>query len=468
MIVEVVMPKMGESIQEGRILRWLKKVGEQVKKDETILEISTDKVDSEIPSPAGGILTKIVANENDTVPVGTVIASIETEAGASAASSVDTAPPKAEPAVEPHASAPAVAPPPPVVESTKIAVPPPLTPAPKMEIPAERGREGVSFYSPLVRSIAEKENIPAAELAAIVGTGAGGRITKNDLVAYIERRNSGIQAALSPSHVPSAAQVSRAASLYFPWLEPADANVLKVKYPAPKFEVVQMDNVQRKMAEHMVRSMHVSPHVAAISEVDLTKIVEFRAKTVERFERQEGFKLTYTHFIVSAVVGALKEFPLVNSSIEGDKIVYKNFINLGVAVASPAGLIVPVIKGAEEKNFIGLARSLNDIASRARDRKLQPDDILGGTFTITNYGVFGNIIGTPVINQPQVAILGTGAIKKRPMVITNKDGDDMIAIRSMAYFTLSFDHRVIDGEIGGKFLQRIVENLEQFDVTKVM
>ncbi len=439
MQVDVVMPKMGESIQEGKILRWMKKPGDKVQKDETILEISTDKVDSEIPSPASGILTKIVVPEQETVAVGTVIAMIETDV---ATAKVDTSAPVAPTSAN--------------KEPLQAKVEPAVSMAPTMAAPLEktsaRGKNGDRFYSPLVRTIAHKEGIAVAELETIPGSGLGGRVTKKDILAYLGNRTSRGPAA--PSYRPEL------------HLKPVDEKELVKKYPAPRYKVVQMDNVHQKMAEHMVRSVATSPHVAAISECDVTRVVNFRSRNAERFEKQEGFKLTYTHFVAGAVVKALKEFPLVNSSVEGDKIVLKNFINLGLAVASPSGLIVPVIKNVEEKNFLGLARAINDIATKTRNRKLMPDDIQGGTFTITNYGVFGNIIGTPIINQPQVAILGIGAIKKRPVVLTDADGNDSIGVRSMAYLTLSFDHRIIDGEMGGKFLEKVVANIQDYEFSK--
>jgi 2-oxoglutarate dehydrogenase dihydrolipoamide succinyltransferase (E2 component) len=437
MHVDVVMPKMGESIQEGKILRWLKKPGDKVEKDETILEISTDKVDSEIPSPASGILTKLVVPEQETVAVGTVIATIETDA---AAANVDTSTPTAG-AARPTAS------------STDRSTAAETVSASKQEGPGlSRSKDGQRFYSPLVRTIAKKEGVALSELDGIAGSGSGGRVTKNDILLYLKSRTGRGPAVAAPSWSSS--------------LQPVDAKEFAKKYPAPRYKIVQMDNVQQKMAEHMVRSVHVSPHVEAISECDVSRLVEFRNRHADRFEKQEGFKLTYTHFFLHAVVEALKEFPLINSSVEGDKIILKNFINLGMAVASPSGLIVPNIKNAEEKNFLGLARAVNDLAARTRNRKLIPDDIQGGTFTVTNYGVFGNIIGMPIINQPQVAILGIGAIKKRPMVVTDAEGGDMIAIRSIAYLTLAFDHRIIDGELGGKFLAQVVSNIEHYDFSK--
>ena len=434
MQVEVVMPKMGESIQEGKILRWTKKPGDKIQKDETILEISTDKVDSEIPSPSAGILTKIIVAENETVAVGTIIAMIETD---SASARVDT-------------SAPA-----PVERKASAA---PATAGTVMESPeriaslGSRGRNGLRFYSPLVRTIAEKEGISSGELDSISGSGIGGRVTKNDLMSYMQSR----------AGRPAAGLRFDAA------IRPVEIKELSKKYPSPQYEIRQMDNLQQKMAEHMVKSVHTSPHVQAISECDMTKVAVYRAEHASAFEGREGFKLTFTPFLLDATVRALKQFPLVNSSVEGDKIILKKSINLGMAVATPTGLIVPVIKNAEEKAFMGLARAVNDISIRSRNKKLVPDDIQGGTFTVTNYGVFGNIIGIPIINQPQVAILGFGAIKKRPVVMTDAAGNDSLAIRSMCYLTLSFDHRILDGAIGGQFIQTVVANIENFDFTNLL
>jgi len=421
MHVEVVMPKMGESIQEGKILRWLKKPGDKIAKDETILEISTDKVDSEIPSPSSGVLVKIIVPEGETVEVGTVIAVVDTDERAQAAS--------------------------PAAPELKLAHGAPQAPEPVAtqdvrgpRMPSEGGR----FFSPLVRTIAHKEGIAHRELESITGSGANGRLRKTDLLEYLKTRAS---APAPGGAAPATVDM---------------AEMLK-KYPAPRYEVRVMDNVQKKMAEHMVKSVQTSPHVGAISECDLSRIVAYRVNAASAFEKSQGFKLTYTPFFFDATVRALKEFPLINSSVEADKVIVKKFINLGMAVASPTGLIVPVIKNAEEKSFLGLARAINDIALRTRNKKLMPDEIMGGTFSITNYGVFGNIIGTPIISQPQVAILGIGAITKRPVVVTDEQGNDSIAIRSMCYLTLSFDHRLIDGALGGQFLEAIVKNLEEFD-----
>lgn len=428
MQVEVVMPKMGESIQEGKILRWAKKPGDKIQKDETILEISTDKVDSEIPSPSAGILTKIIVPENETVEVGTVIAMIETDAASAKVDTTISTPSKKK------------------EEHSPVESPSPVRSPVMVSAPAARGRNGERFYSPLVRTIAQKEGVSGAELDSITGSGIGGRVTKNDMMAYLKNRTGG--------------GVKFEASV-----RPIDMKEAMKKYPSPQYEVRPMDNLQQKMAEHMVKSVHTSPHVQAISECDLTRIVQYRSMEGAAFEKKQGFKLTYTPFLLDATVRALKQFPLVNSSLDGDKVILKKFINLGMAVATPSGLIVPVIKHAEEKSFVGLARAVNDISLRSRNKKLSPDDVQGGTFTVTNYGVFGNIIGIPIINQPQVAILGFGAITKRPVVMTDSEGNDSVGVRSMCFLTLSFDHRILDGAIGGQFIETVVSNLEDFDFT---
>lgn len=440
--VEVVMPQMGESIAEGTIVKWHKKVGDKVRKDETLLEISTDKVDSEIPSPASGVLAEIVVEEQKTVAVRTVIAYLETEGAAATAEA-----PKSAAAPSPG-PAPAKAAPQP---AAPVAAPPAVAP---LAAPAS-GR----FYSPLVLNIARTEGISMSELELVPGTGENGRVSKKDILAYVEaRKKGGVSQPAAPATSPTPAVASQKPAPAGIVAKPVDVPELRSKYPSPQHDILQMSNILQKMAEHMVKSVQTSPHVAAIHEVDMTTVVRHRTAHATEFEKKEGFKLTFTPYIVEAVVRALKKHPLVNSSIEGDKIIKKNFINLGIAVASENGLIVPVIKNAEEKNFLGLARAVNDLATRTRNKRLTPDDIQGGTFTISNYGVFGTMIGTPIINQPQVAILGTGAIKKRVAVI-----DDAIAIRSVAYFTMSFDHRIVDGALGGTFLEEVVQFLQDFD-----
>src|ERR1051326_8655307 len=432
--VEVVMPQLGESLTEGTIIKWYKKPGEKVRKDETLLEISTDKVDSEIPSPATGVVTKLLVEEQKTVEVRTVIAEIETDEGA-AASEASKAPaqesPKAsqKPPPEPSGKAPASSTPvPPQAPATAPQPAPQAAPAP--------GR----FYSPLVLNIAREEGVPMSELEQIPGTGEEGRVSKKDMLAYVDARKKGgkTPAVAAPAAVSAAAPAtSPSAPRIESGLKQVETGELVKKYPAPQYEILQMSNLLIKMSEHMLNSVRTSPHVYGVHDCDMTKVDHVRRRNAEAFEKREGFILTYMPFVCDAVVKALKQFPLMNSSIEGDKIILKKFINLGIAVASENGLIVPVIKNADEKNFLGLARAVNDLAGRTRTKRLLPADIEGGTFTITNFGVFKTAIGIPIINQPQVAILGTGAIEKRAVII-----NDAIAIRSMAYFTLTFDHRI--------------------------
>lgn len=437
--VDVVMPQLGESLTEGTIVKWYKKAGDRIKKDETLLEISTDKVDSEIPSPVSGVVIGVLFAEQKTVAVKTVIAQIETDE-AVAASTIKA----------PQAAGPAPAP----QERRE-----PAPAEPRHEAPPVASKGG-RFYSPLVLTIAREEGVSLGELETIAGTGEGGRVSKKDLLAYISKRAAGAAApaALAQAAVPSLTFSPPAAPHVESSLKQVETGDLVRKYPPPRYEILQMSNLLMRMSEHMVKSVQTSPHVQAIHECDMTRVEASRRRQGPAFESREGFKLTYTPFVCDAVVKALKQFPLVNASVEGDKIILKKFINLGLAVASEGGLIVPVIKAAEEKNFVGLARAVNDLATRARSRKLVPADIEGGTFTITNYGVFGSMIGIPIINQPQVAILGIGAIRKRPVVI-----EDAIAIRPVSYLTLSFDHRVIDGALGGSFVEAVVKHLENFD-----
>ena len=404
-IVDVVMPQMGESIAEGTITKWYKKVGEKIGLDETLLEISTDKVDSEIPSPSAGIVAEILYPEQKTVDVHTVIARIQTDPTVPLGKRAEVAHTVPEvKTAERTASA----------RSTEHAVAAPS--------------ESDAFYSPLVLNIAKAEGISLSELENVKGTGSGGRVSKKDLLEYVEDKRAGT-------------------------IHPA------ATAPAPGgVEVIKMDTMRKAIAEHMVRSVHTSAHVGSVTEADISKIATYREKHKTEFEKKEGFKLTFTPFFIEAVVRALKDFPLVNSSIDGDSIVLHKEINVGVAVALENGLIVPVIKNAADKDFLSLARAVNDLSARARTKKLLPEEVRGGTFTITNPGIFGNLFGFPIINQPQVAILGVGAIKKRPVVI-----NDAIAIRSMVYISMSFDHRIIDGALGGMFLERIVQYLEEFE-----
>ncbi|MEZ4649240.1 MAG: dihydrolipoamide acetyltransferase family protein [Candidatus Eisenbacteria bacterium] len=472
--MDMVMPQMGESIAEGTILKWLKAVGDTVEKDENILEISTDKVDSEIPAPASGVLVELKANEGDVVPVGEVVAVIDTAAsGGAAAPSAPKAEPKAEAPSAPAPSAPAPAAPAPAAPSA----PAPSAPAQGAggEIPT---RSGDAFFSPLVRSIAREEGVSLAELESLSGSGRGGRITKDDILAYVKNRGS---APAAPAAQPAAQPAAGSAPMAQPmptmpvFMAPAAPRGKKdaEKYPQYQvdetrttqdgaIEVVQMDRMRTLIAEHMVRSKATSPHVASVTEVDMTGIVRYREATKSSFQKSTGVKLTYTPFIVHAAIKALLDYPMVNSTVENGQILIKRFINMGVAVALDSGLIVPVIKHAEEKNFLGLARSVDDLAERARGKQLKPDEVAGGTFTITNMGSFGNLFGIPIINQPQSGILGVGAIVKRPVVV-----GDAIAIRDIMYLSLSYDHRHIDGKLGGLFIQRVRYYLENFDPASV-
>jgi 2-oxoglutarate dehydrogenase E2 component (dihydrolipoamide succinyltransferase) len=439
--IDMVMPKMGESIAEGTIIKWLRKEGDRIARDETILEISTDKVDSEIPATASGILAKILVEEGKTVGVGTVIAKIETDVASAEEKPPEDGRPKPEEEKESAAASEiAVLP----VESKKTAT------EFSMAATSVAEKEPVSrhekrFYSPLVRSIAKQENISMQELETISGTGQHGRVTKNDILAYLENRS-----------VPKP-EIGRPAIAPPLKIEPRLVEPPPVTYDETRVEIMPMDHIRKRIAEHMVMSKQVSPHVYSVSECDMTNIVRYRDAIKADFEKREGTKLTFTPYFIDAVVRAIKDFPLINSSIDGDKIIVKHYINIGIAVALENGLIVPVIKDADSYNLVGLARATNDIAYRARNKQLKPDEVQNGTFSITNMGSFGNLFGIPIINQPQVAILGIGAITKRPMVI-----NDAIAIRDMVYLSLSYDHRIIDGAYGGQFLQRVVYYLENF------
>lgn len=429
MKVEIVIPEMGESITEGTIVKWLKKPGDKVRRNEALLEISTDKVDTEIPSPQDGVLAEILVEEGETVSVGTTIAHLETDKRA--------APDREERPAEEEETEEREEP-----EKKKAEKKAKKTEEEEAAEEVERvGEEARSRrLSPVARAIAEKEGLSEKELSGIEGTGFAGRLTKADVLGYLKAREEAEEEPMEKEEeIPSRAPVSLA-------------------YDRERVTIQTMSTMRRKIAEHMVYSKRTSPHVYTAAEVDVTRIVNFREKVKGEFEKREGFKLTYTPFVLYATVQALKSWRVVNASVDGDRIVYKHYINLGVAVALEDGLIVPVIKNADEKNLLGLARALQDLVMRARDKKLKPEEVQDGTFTVTNPGVFGNIFGLPVINQPQLGILGVGAVKKRPVVI-----HDAIAIRSMMYLTLSYDHRVIDGAVAGQFVQEIGRNLEQFE-----
>jgi len=446
--IELTMPKMGESVAEATIIKWLKEEGETIEAEESLLEIATDKVDSEVPAPEDGILVKKLFQEDDVVQVGQVIAIIETEGAAAEASAEEPSPEKT---TEKETAA--------VKEVEKTIADGQATAA--VEIPRSNA-EG-KFYSPLVRSIAKEEGISAEELDNISGSGSEGRVTKADILAYLEDRPAGGASA------PEAKKASAAPSAQASSKSSAQSAPAK---PAPKAapvsvgandEIITMDRMRKMIAEHMVMSKHTSPHVTSFVEADVTNLVNWRNKVKGEFQKREGQKITFTPLIIEAIVKAIKDFPLINISVDGDKIIKKGNINIGMAAALPSGnLIVPVIKNADNYNLVGLTKQVNDLANRARNNKLSPDDISGGTYTVTNVGTFGNVMGTPIINQPQVAIMAAGAIVKKPAVIETAEGD-MIAIRHKMFLSHSYDHRVVDGALGGMFVRRVADYLEQFD-----
>lgn len=434
-IMDLVMPKMGESIMEATILKWHKQAGDTVKMDETILEIATDKVDSEVPSTAAGIIKEILFKENDVVPVGTVIARIESDATASAAA------PAPAPAPVASTPAPSVPSPAPVAApvSTHVAVP---------------TTGGNRFYSPLVLNIAAKEGIGMAELEQIPGTGSEGRVTKKDILAFVANRGN---APVASAPAPTAAPVATPAPT------PAPSPAAPSTTANGNVEIIEMDRMRKLIADHMVRSKATSPHVTSFTEADVTNIVNWREKNKNAFTKKYGEKITFTPIFIEAIVNCIKKYPMINSSVEGTNIIVKKDINIGMATALPSGnLIVPVIKNADIKNLLGLSKDVNALANSARNNKLKADDTQGGTFTLTNVGTFGSLMGTPIINQPQVAILAVGAIKKRPVVLETEAGD-VIAIRHMMYLSLSYDHRIVDGSLGAQFLTEVANALEAFD-----
>jgi pyruvate dehydrogenase E2 component (dihydrolipoamide acetyltransferase) len=453
--VDIIMPQMGESIAEGTLSKWLKKVGDEVKRDEPIFEISTDKVDAEIPAPAAGVLAEIIVKEGETVAVQTVVARLETEKGAAIGKAESAAPTAGVSTTQPTPGA-----------TTGSKRPPAALPAPQREViaPSTPGRQqtpapaiaashsgnGNSFEdrvrtksSPLVRKIAAEHGV---NISALQGSGVAGRVTKRDILGFIE---SGASATTSPP-------ASRL---------PPPASHLPLPEPWPGDIVEPMSKMRALISEHMVASRHTAAHVTSFIEIDFTRVARIRARKRAEFEAATGQKLTYMPFIIKAVTQGLQAFPVMNSSVAGTNIIYRKQINIGVAVALDWGLIVPVIKHADDLSLSGITRALNDLASRARAKKLSPDEVQEGTFTITNPGVFGSLMGTPIINQPQVAILGVGAIEKRPKILPGADGEDTIAIRTCAYFSISFDHRVIDGAIADQFLAFLKKTIETFPET---
>ncbi|GAA4465412.1 dihydrolipoamide acetyltransferase family protein [Nemorincola caseinilytica] len=437
-IVDVVMPKMGESIMEATVLKWHKKPGDTVKMDETLLDIATDKVDSEVPSTAAGVITELLYKENDVVPVGATIARIESGGAAAVA-----APAAAAPAPQPQAAP----------------QPAPVQHAAPAAAPLADG--GSRFYSPLVLNIAGKEGIGMAELERIPGTGNEGRVTKKDILAYVANR--GAAPAPQPAQAATPALVQQAVPAAAPAPQPAPAAPMAI---TGNVEIIEMDRMRRLIADHMVRSKATSPHVTSFTEADVTHLVKWREKVKGPFEKKHGEKITFTPIFFEAIINCIRKYPMINCSLDGYNIVLKKDINIGMATALPTGnLIVPVIKSAETKNLLGLTKEVNALANAARNNKLKADDTQGGTFTVTNVGTFGSLMGTPIINQPQVAILALGAIKKRPVVLETEDGD-VIAVRHMMYLSLSYDHRIVDGSLGASFLTAVANELEAFDVNR--
>jgi 2-oxoglutarate dehydrogenase E2 component (dihydrolipoamide succinyltransferase) len=456
-LVDLVMPKLGESIMEATILKWHKKPGDSIKEDETVLDIATDKVDSEVPSTTAGVIEAILFNENDVVPIGAVIAKIRV--GADAAVTAAPAPP-ASPA--------------PVYEEANVVEHIPYQPA-NFTHQQPAASNGIRFYSPLVLNIAQQEGISMAELERIPGTGQDGRVSKKDILGYVSAKKGGYepqvasyQQAPTPVAVPQPVQqesqqpatVSQNSQLA------TQSQELTPKTYSGNVEIIEMDRMRKLIAKHMVDSKHNSPHVTSFVECDVTGLVQWREKIKKDFEKREGEKITYTPIFIEAIVKCIKRYPMLSSSVDGDRIIIKKDLNIGMATALPNGnLIVPVIKNADQLNLAGLTKQVNGLANAARTGKLKPDDTTGGTFTLTNVGTFGSIMGTPIINQPQVAIMAVGAIKKRPMVIETPQGDS-IAIRHMMYISMSYDHRIIDGGLGATFLNAVSKELENFDVNR--
>lgn len=428
---------MGESVAEATITTWLKQVGDKVEAEEALVEIATDKVDSEVPAPSEGVLLEILVKEGDVAAVGQAIAIIGAEGQVVATAPKQTANEAA-------------------VNEAEVMVEQAIR---NVQSTQENYADSDRFYSPLVKSIAKEEGISLNELEQIQGSGQGGRVTKKDMLTYVENRTAqGQTSPIQPKVETAVASMSQAAP--------------KVSSPAPSaltsgdVEIIEMDRMRKVISEHMVRSKHTSPHVTSFVEVDVTNLVMWRDRVKKGFEKREGEKITFTPIFIEAITKAIKDFPMINVSVEGDKIIRKKNINIGMAAALPSGnLIVPVIKNADRLNLLGLTQQVNDLANRARNNKLLPDEIQGGTYTVTNVGTFGNVMGTPIINQPQVAIMAVGAIRKKPAVIETPQGD-FIGIRHMMFLSHSYDHRVVDGALGGMFVRRVADYLEQWDINR--
>jgi 2-oxoglutarate dehydrogenase E2 component (dihydrolipoamide succinyltransferase) len=442
-VVDLIMPKLGESIMEATILKWHKNVGDKVALDETILDIATDKVDSEVPSTAEGVIEEILFKENDVVPIGTVIVKIRTGAAEATAPAPSTLIALKQ-----------------EYEDAKVVEEIPYVPSANANI-ANVQNTGVRFYSPLVLNIAQSEGISMTELENMAGTGQDGRVSKKDILAFIANRG-GEQANIQAQPHTEAPQSQQAVVMTNAPAVVAPANNTPAVYTG-NVEIIEMDRMRKLISKHMTDSVTTSAHVTSFAECDVTTLVQWREKVKRDFEKREGEKITFTPLFIEAVVKSLKKYPMLSSSVDGDKIIIKKDLNIGMATALPSGnLIVPVIKNADQLNLTGLCKQVNGLANAARNGKLKPDDTTGGTFTLTNVGTFGSIMGTPIINQPQVAIMAVGAIKKRPMVIETPQGDS-IAIRHMMYISLSYDHRIIDGALGSTFLNSVSKELENFD-----
>jgi len=433
-LVDLIMPKLGESIMEATILRWHKQPGDTIAMDETVLDIATDKVDSEVPSTAEGVIEAILYKENDVVPIGTVIAKIKVGASTQTAS----------PVTQTYATPP--------IEEIKVVDEIPYQP---VQIDNNSQQNANRFYSPLVLNIAQSEGVNMSDLEKIKGSGQDGRVTKKDILAFVSSKSNTVSTSLPTNiiHEVSVVNVTPITTNPQPLPTVYQGNV----------EIIEMDRMRKLIAKHMVDSKHTSPHVTSFVECDVTNLVLWRERIKKEFEKREGDKITFTPLFIEAIVKSLKKYPMLSSSLDGDKIIIKKDLNIGMATALPSGnLIVPVIKNADQLNLVGLTKQVNGLANAARNNKLKPDDTVGGTFTLTNVGTFGSIMGTPIINQPQVAIMAVGAIKKRPMVIETAQGDT-IGIRHMMYISLSYDHRIIDGALGSTFLNSVSKELENFD-----
>jgi 2-oxoglutarate dehydrogenase E2 component (dihydrolipoamide succinyltransferase) len=462
-IVDLVLPKLGESIMEATILKWHKKVGDTIHLDETLLDIATDKVDSEIPSTAEGVIVEILYDINSVVPIGTVIAKIDSNKAAAATTIVAPAVVEEVPFT------------PPPTPSAPISTPAVVTPNVNTAVNSninKREIEDAKFFSPLVISIAQSEGVSMQELQNLAGTGSLGRVTKKDILNYVAAKKSGMVAVThnTPEAIPTTSVTSKPAQIYESFtpefIPQSSAN--KLANPEEvvitgNAEIVEMDRMRKLIAKHMVESVHTSPHVTSFVEVDVTNMVVWRDKVKVIFEKREGTKLTFTPMFLEGIAAALEEFPVINSSIQGDTVLYKKDINIGMATALPSGnLIVPVIKGANQLSIVGLSKAVNNLANAARNNQLKPQDTQGGTFTVTNVGTFGSIMGTPIISQPQVAVMALGAIKKRPVVVETPAGD-AILVRHMMYLSMSYDHRIVDGAQGTQFMAAVAKKFEAWD-----